>query len=37
MPADALPFIAAIIAAFGVFIVAVGGAWVWTSLPDRRG
>lgn len=37
MPADALPFIAAIIAAFGVFIVAVGGAWIWTSLPDRHG
>ena len=35
MPADALPFIAAIIAAFGVF--TVGGAWIWTNMPDRHG
>lgn len=37
MPTDALPFIATVIAAFGVFIVAVGGVWIWTNLPNKQG
>lgn len=37
MSADALPFITAVLAAFGVFIVAVGGVWIWTNLPGRQG
>ena len=37
MPTADIPFIAAIVAAFGVFILAVGGAWIWTNLPDKRG
>lgn len=37
MPATDIPVIAAITAAFGIFIIAVGGAWIWTNLPDKRG
>ena len=36
MPADAVPFLIAIAAVFGVFIVALGGAQIWTALPDRK-
>lgn len=35
MPAQALPVVAAIVAAFGLFIVAVGGAALWTAFPRR--
>lgn len=35
MPPSAVPFIAAIVAAFAVFIVVVGGVSIWTSLPSR--
>ena len=35
MPATAVPVVAAIIAAFAFFIIAVGGASLWTSLPGR--
>ncbi len=36
MPAEAVPFVLAIVAAFAVFIVAVGGAAFWSSRPDRK-
>lgn len=36
MPPSAVPFIAAIVAAFAVFIVVVGGVSIWTGLPARR-
>lgn len=37
MPTEAIPFILAILAFFGVFIVAVGGAQIWTgTTPDRK-
>jgi heme/copper-type cytochrome/quinol oxidase subunit 4 len=37
MPAESIPVLAFIIAAFGVFIVTVGGVWIWTNLPDKQG
>lgn len=37
MPAEAVPFIFAIVAVFGVFIVALGGTQIWIALPDRKG
>lgn len=36
MPPSALPVVAAIIAAFSVFIVVVGGVSFWCALPSRR-
>ncbi len=36
MPTDAIPFIGFIVAAFSIFMVAVGGVWIWTNLPDKR-
>lgn len=35
MPAESIPVLAAIIAAFAFFIIAVGGASLWTALPGR--
>lgn len=35
MPVEAIPFVGAVIAAFALFIVAVGGAALWTALPRR--
>lgn len=35
MPAESIPVLAAIIAAFAFFIIAVGGASLWTALPRR--
>lgn len=34
MPESAVPVIAAIIAAFSVFILVVGGVSIWTYLPS---
>lgn len=37
MPNEAIPFVLAILAFFGVFIVAVGGAQIWTNIvPSRK-
>lgn len=35
MPAEAIPVVGAVIAAFVLFMVVVGGAALWTSIPDR--
>ncbi len=35
MPAESLPFVAAVGAAFSLFIVVVGGVSIWTNLPSR--
>ncbi|WP_298162995.1 hypothetical protein [Brevundimonas sp.] len=35
MPLDAIPFVGAVIAAFALFIVSVGGAAAWTAFPRR--
>lgn len=37
MPATAIPVLAAVVAAFAFFIIAVGGASIWTSSPGRPG
>lgn len=36
MPAEAIPFVGAVIVAFALFMVAVGGAALWTALPRRE-
>lgn len=36
MPPDAVPFVVAVIVAFLVFIVVIGGVSIWTHWPDRR-
>ena len=36
MPPSAVPFVAAIVAAFSVFIVVLGGVSIWTSWPSNR-
>ena len=33
MPPEAVPFIVAVVAFFGAFIVVVGGVSLWTALP----
>lgn len=33
MPASAIPFVGAVIGAFAFFIIVVGGAAIWTSMP----
>mgnify|MGYP007071972962 CR=1 FL=1 len=35
MPAEAVPFVCAVVVAFSAFILAVGGAAIWTGLPVR--
>lgn len=35
MPTEAIPFVGAVIAAFALFIISVGGAAFWTALPRR--
>jgi hypothetical protein len=35
MPAETVPYIVAVCAAFSLFILVVGGVAVWTNLPDR--
>ena len=35
MPVEAIPVVGAVIAAFVLFIVVVGGAAVWTAIPPR--
>ena len=35
MPAEAIPVVGAVIAAFFLFIIVVGGAALWTALPSR--
>lgn len=35
MPAESIPFVGAVIVAFVLFMVAVGGAALWTALPRR--
>lgn len=37
MPTEAVPFLVAITAVFGVFIVALGGTQIWVALPHRKG
>lgn len=34
MPAEAIPAVALVVAMFTVFMTAVGGAWVWSKMPD---
>lgn len=36
MPAEALPFVCAIVAFFLTFIVGVGGAALWSGMPVRH-
>lgn len=36
MSPSAIPFVAAIVAAFALFIVVVGGVSIWTGQPSRR-
>lgn len=36
MPAESIPFVAAVCAAFSFFVVVVGGVSVWVNLPARR-
>lgn len=36
MPTEAIPFVLGILAFFGVFIVAVGGAQIWTGIAPNR-
>jgi hypothetical protein len=35
MPQEAIPFVGAVIAAFVLFMVAIGGVTLWTALPRR--
>jgi hypothetical protein len=37
MPPEAVPFVVAIVAFFGTFILAVGGAALWTAFPRAEG
>ena len=37
MPADAVPFVVAIVAFFATFIIAVGGVSLWVALPTPEG
>lgn len=37
MPADAIPFVIAVVAFFATFIVAVGGTSLWIALPTPKG
>lgn len=32
MPAQALPVIIAVVAAFGAFMGVLGGVWIWTNI-----
>lgn len=36
MPAEAIPFVASVIAAFVLFMVVVGGVAIWSSIPSRE-
>lgn len=36
MPVEAIPVVGAVVAAFVLFIVGVGGAALWTALPPSR-
>ena len=36
MPADAVPYVTAIVAFFATFIVAIGGASLWVSMPTPK-
>jgi hypothetical protein len=36
MSPDAVPFVAAIVAMFAIFMVVLGGTALWTRLPDRK-
>lgn len=37
MPAEAIPFIVFVVAAFSVFMLAVGSAWIMTNQPGDKG
>lgn len=37
MPAHVIPFVAAIVAFFGTFIVVIGGASLWVAIPTPAG
>lgn len=37
MPAHVIPFVAAIVAFFATFIIAIGGASLWVALPTPKG
>ena len=37
MPAQVIPFVAAIVAFFATFMIAVGGASLWVALPTPKG
>ncbi|CAN5370221.1 hypothetical protein BH09PSE1_BH09PSE1_23210 [soil metagenome] len=37
MPAEAVPYVIVVVAFFATFIVAVGGASLWTALPKPIG
>lgn len=36
MPQDAVPFVAAIVAAFVFFMVVLGGVALWSSSPGEK-
>lgn len=36
MPADAVPFVAAIVAAFVFFMAALGGVALWSRAPKQK-
>ena len=36
MPIDAIPFVVAVVAAYSVFIVVIGGVSIWSQWPDRN-
>lgn len=36
MPAQAIPFVCAVVAMFLAFIVVVGGVALWTAVPFKR-
>lgn len=37
MPIEAIPVVAAVIAAFSIFIVVIGGVAIWAQWPKRSG
>jgi hypothetical protein len=37
MPIEAIPVVAAVITAFSIFIVVVGGVAIWSQWPKRNG
>jgi hypothetical protein len=36
MPAETVVVLTVVISMFAVFMVALGGVWIWTNLPPRQ-